>query len=92
MTDPDAPFKDNPTQKYWLHWMVTNIKVFSPPIPPKYSITSKLKFINHILQISQFEKGNVLKKSLIPDDIYVHVYSLNAFKEKLILRLTLSCL
>lgn len=54
MADPDAPFKDNPTQKYWLHWMVTNIKVFSPPIPPK--ITSKLKFINHILQISQFEK------------------------------------
>lgn len=78
MADPDAPFKDNPTQKYWLHWMVTNIKVFSSPIPPKYSITSKLKFINHILQISvsQF----VLKKSLIPDDI--HVYSLNAFKEK----------
>lgn len=56
MADPDAPFKDNPTQKYWLHWMVTNIKVFSPPIPPKYPITSKLKFINHILQISQFEK------------------------------------
>lgn len=90
MADPDAPFKDNPTQKYWLHWMVTNIKVFSPPIPPIYSITSKLKFINHILQIlvSQF----VLKKSLIPDDIHVHVYSLNAFKEKLILHLTLSCL
>ncbi|XP_052721670.1 phosphatidylethanolamine-binding protein 4-like [Crassostrea angulata] len=51
MADPDAPFKDNPTQKYWLHWMVTNIKgsnlmdgnalggdvvmAYIPPTPPK---------------------------------------------------------
>ncbi|XP_061193134.1 phosphatidylethanolamine-binding protein 4-like isoform X2 [Saccostrea echinata] len=50
MADPDAPFKDNPTQKYWLHWLVTNIKgvdlmsgnakgdvvmEYNPPTPPK---------------------------------------------------------
>lgn len=66
------------------------ISRYSLPPPPKYSVTSKLKFINNILQISQFEKVMFLKKSLIPYDI--HVYSLNALKEKLILRLILSCL
>ncbi|XP_062608772.1 phosphatidylethanolamine-binding protein 4-like [Saccostrea cucullata] len=50
MADPDAPYKDNPTQKYWLHWLVTNIKgddlingnvrgdtvmEYNPPTPPK---------------------------------------------------------
>lgn len=78
MADPDAPFKDNPTQKYWLHWMVTNIKVFSPP-----------RFCKYFANIG---KSICFEKSLIPDDIHVHVYSLNAFKEKLILHLTLSCL
>nr|XP_022328479.1 phosphatidylethanolamine-binding protein 4-like isoform X1 [Crassostrea virginica] len=51
MADPDAPLKDNPTQKYWLHWLVTSIKgsdlltgsamggnvvmEYNPPTPPK---------------------------------------------------------
>ncbi|XP_048775686.2 phosphatidylethanolamine-binding protein 4-like isoform X2 [Ostrea edulis] len=51
MVDPDAPFRDSPTQKYWLHWLVTNIKgdnlisgnvlggdeikQYNPPTPPK---------------------------------------------------------
>lgn len=27
MIDPDAPTRDFPSEKYWLHWMITDIKV-----------------------------------------------------------------
>ena len=27
MVDPDAPFKDNPVFKSWLHWIVGNVDV-----------------------------------------------------------------
>ena len=27
MVDPDAPFKDNPIFKSWLHWIVGNVDV-----------------------------------------------------------------
>ena len=26
MVDPDAPSRDNPSNKYWLHWAIGNIK------------------------------------------------------------------
>lgn len=82
-----------PRNTGYIGWLrISRYSLPPSPLNIQLQCTSKLKFINHILQISQFEKGNVLKKSLIPDDIHVHVYSLNAFKEKLILRLTLSCL
>lgn len=40
MVDPDAPSKDNPIYKYWLHWMVdisnNNILFkYNEPAPPK---------------------------------------------------------
>ncbi len=38
MVDPDAPSRDNPIYKYWLHWMIVNndetIVEFSPSAPP----------------------------------------------------------
>lgn len=27
MLDPDAPTREFPSEKYWLHWMITDIKV-----------------------------------------------------------------
>lgn len=51
MVDPDAPFKDNPIFKSWLHWIVGNVDgndlgkgntlngdtftAYNPPTPPK---------------------------------------------------------
>src|SRR5438874_12510178 len=41
MVDPDAPSRENPINKYWLHWMFINsdqvIVPFQPPSPPKKS-------------------------------------------------------
>lgn len=46
MIDPDAPSKENPYNKYWLHWIKTNITdkndgdlivEFNPSAPPKNS-------------------------------------------------------
>jgi phosphatidylethanolamine-binding protein (PEBP) family uncharacterized protein len=38
MVDPDAPSPDNPTNKYFLHWMIVNnvetVVNFIPPNPP----------------------------------------------------------
>ena len=44
MVDPDAPYKDNPTYKHWLHWLVVNVSnnkttqkeiaEFKPSAPP----------------------------------------------------------
>jgi phosphatidylethanolamine-binding protein len=38
MIDPDAPSKDKPINKYWLHWLMINndqtILDFNPPAPP----------------------------------------------------------
>ena len=27
MVDPDAPDPENATKKYWLHWLITDVKV-----------------------------------------------------------------
>lgn len=35
MVDPDAPSRENPTMRFWLHWMiVNNDETFFPFFPP----------------------------------------------------------
>lgn len=52
LVDPDAPSKNNPIYKYWLHWLVTNIKNnkeviidYDGPSPPKNSGDHRYIFI-----------------------------------------------
>jgi phosphatidylethanolamine-binding protein len=39
MVDPDAPSRENPINKHWLHWLVINndktVVEFAPSDPPK---------------------------------------------------------
>ncbi|XP_057305965.1 protein D2-like [Hydractinia symbiolongicarpus] len=69
MLDPDAPSRDNPTQRSWLHWLVVNIQdadiensftavEYNPPTPPAGS--GKHRYI--FLLLKQFEK----QKEYIP--------------------------
>ena len=53
MVDPDAPSHQNPTNKFWLHWIVTNITKknlgsvlvdYEPPFPPTGSGPHRYEF------------------------------------------------
>src|SRR5277367_5632200 len=49
MVDPDAPSKNDPKFKYWLHWLVLNNNEsyvdFHPPAPPKGSGEHRYYFL-----------------------------------------------
>jgi large subunit ribosomal protein L35 len=66
MVDPDAPSKENPKYKYFLHWLIinTNDKIidFMPPSPP---IGSGL----HRYYICLFEQLNKIDKVHITERI-----------------------
>ena len=52
MTDPDAPYPENPTYADYLHWLVVNIgndtgnikTPYTPPNPPKDSLPHRYIF------------------------------------------------
>nr|WBF71170.1 phosphatidyl ethanolamine-binding protein-like protein [Megavirus caiporensis] len=72
MVDPDAPTRENPIYKYFLHWLIINnneiIVDFTPPAPPKNSgphryfifIIKQDKLLNQSnIKINKREKFNL---------------------------------
>lgn len=64
MVDPDAPSRENPIYKYWLHRMIINnnqeIMEYQPPDPPKGSGPHRYFFF-------LYEQKNKIDASTLPE-------------------------
>ncbi|XWV25681.1 phosphatidylethanolamine-binding protein-like protein [Tupanvirus soda lake] len=81
MVDPDAPSRENPIYKYWLHLLIINnhqkIVSYEPPSPPKNSGKHRYIFYllkqsdvlnKHQLQIPNINSNNFDRKNFSLDD------------------------
>ena len=76
MVDPDAPAKNNPIYKYWLHLLITNndqtIVPFEPPTPPInsgehryiiYLLKQKTIINKSEIKVSNDKNGNIKRNN-----------------------------
>lgn len=79
MVDPDAPSKDNPENKHWLHWMIINnnntIVDFQPSSPPIGSGEHRY-FIYLLEQQKEIKVPTAYPRQKFPIDSFIKKYNL----------------
>jgi len=80
MIDPDAPSRNNPIHKYWLHWLIVNndktIADYEPPTPPKGSGPHRyfILLLEQTIKFSPNEIGPIIQRNNfdVPEFIHKH--------------------